>query len=84
MVYPGTRNINMRAGKKIRRQDCGMYWRLFVCRLLQNGKNARRTRTRGGGGEVISYYKFNVKNMFYQQISMFDHDTFPTLQYQIV
>jgi hypothetical protein len=36
------------------------------------------------GEGVIYYYKISVENMFYQQISVFEHGTFPRLQDQIV
>lgn len=62
---------------------CRKNWRLFVCRPLQNGNNSRTTGMRRGEG-VIYYYKISVENMFYQQISVFEHGTFPRLQDQIV
>jgi hypothetical protein len=76
----------MRAGKKIRRKDCGMYEKMetLCVHTLQDGNSARTTGTRGGEEEVIYYYKIDVENMFYQQISIFEHGTFPRLQDQIV
>lgn len=47
-------------------------------------KNSRTTGTRGGEKEMIYYYKIDEKNIFYQQISIFQQGTFPRIQDQMV
>lgn len=55
-----------------------------MCRLLQNENKSRTTGTGGGEKEIIYYYKIDEKNVFYQQISIFEQGTFPRIQDQIV